>query len=73
MHDGLKNCIERYVLRNVKNTARLFSTNSVRDEADKRKLTEVKRRLVEDFGFSEFSADELLREAEETKDFLVEK
>lgn len=73
VHDGLKNCIERYVLRNVKNTARLFSTNSVRDENDKRKLTEVKRRLVEDFGFSEFSADELLREAEETKDFLVEK
>ncbi len=73
VHDGLKNCIERYVLRNVKNTARLFSTNSLRGEEDKRKLTEVKRRLMDDFGFNEYSADELLREAEETRDFLVEK
>ena len=73
VHDGLKNCIERYVLRNVKNTARLFSTNSVRGEEDKRKLTEVKRRLMDDHGFNDFSAEELLREAEETRDFLVEK
>lgn len=72
-HDALKNCIERYVLRKVQDTARTFSTTSARSEEDKRKLTEVKRRLVDDFGFNEFSADELLREAEETKGFALVK
>jgi serine protein kinase len=72
-HDSLKNCIERYVLRKVQETARTFSTTSARSEEDKRKLSEVKRRLIEDFGFNEFSADELLREAEESKGFMLVK
>ncbi|MBX9571855.1 MAG: hypothetical protein K2X77_23380 [Candidatus Obscuribacterales bacterium] len=72
-HDGLKNCIERYVLRKVQETARAFSTTSARSEEDKKKLSEVKRRLIEDFGFNDFSADELLREAEETKGFVLVK
>lgn len=72
-HDALKNCIERYVLRKVQETARTFSTQSARSDEDKRKLSEVKRRLVEDFGFNDYSADELLREAEESKGFVMVK
>ena len=72
-HDGLKNCIERFVLRKVQETARSFSTQSARSEEDKKKLSEVKRRLIEDFGFNDFSADDLLREAEETKGFVLVK
>jgi hypothetical protein len=57
----------------VQETARAFSTSSARSEEDKKKLSEVKRRLIEDFGFNDFSADELLREAEETKGFVLVK
>lgn len=72
-HDALKNCIERYVLRKVQETARTFSTSSARSDEDKRKLSEVKRRLIDDFGFNDWSADELLREAEESKGFVLVK
>lgn len=72
-HGGLSNCVKGYVLKSVQQAARLFSANSARSDEDKKKLSDVKQRIMENDGYNEWLADELLREAEETKDFLIEK
>jgi len=71
-HAAVQKCIERFVLKNVRNAARLFASSSARSDEDRRKLSAAKQRLV-DLGFTEWSAEELLREAEENADFLVER
>ena len=69
----MQKCTERYVLKKVRTGARLFSSSSARSNEDRAKINAAKDRLVEKFGFSPWSADELLREAEENSDFLVER
>jgi len=71
-HSAVQKCIERFVLKNVRNAARLFASSSARSDEDRRKLSAAKQRLVS-LGFTEWSAEELLREAEENADFLVER
>jgi predicted Ser/Thr protein kinase len=71
-HQAVQKCLERFVLKKVRSGARLFSSSSARSDEDRRKLSAAKTRLVE-AGFSEWSAEELLREAEENADFLVER
>jgi len=71
-HQAVQKCLERFVLKKVRTGARLFSSSSARSDEDRRKLSAAKFRLVE-AGFSEWSAEELLREAEENSDFLVER
>lgn len=72
-HTAVQKCVERYVLKKVRTGARLFSSSSARSNEDRVKINAAKDRLVEKFGFSQWSADELLREAEENSDFLVER
>lgn len=72
-HQAVRRCIERYVLKKVRSGARLFSSASARNDEDRRKINDAKERLVKQYGFSEWSAEELLREAEENSDFLVER
>lgn len=72
-HEAIKRCIERFVLKKVRAGARLFSTSNARTDEDRRKIGDAKDRLVHQYGFSAWSAEELLREAEENSDFLVEK
>ena len=72
-HEAVRKCIERYVLRRVTSTARIFSSGSSRTEEDRKKLASAKDRLIADYGFCPHCADELLREVEENPDFLVEK
>jgi predicted Ser/Thr protein kinase len=71
-HSAVQKCIERFVLKNVRNAARLFASSSARSDEDRKKLSAAKQRLVS-LGFTEWSAEELLREAEENADFLVER
>jgi predicted Ser/Thr protein kinase len=71
-HQAVQKCLERFVLKDVRKSARLFSSSSARSDEDRRKLSTAKIRLIE-AGFSEWSAEELLREAEENSDFLVER
>lgn len=71
-HQAVQKCLERFVLKKVRTGARLFSSSSARSDEDRRKLSAAKFRLIE-AGFSEWSAEELLREAEENSDFLVER
>ena len=68
----MQKCFERFVLKTVRNAARLFASSSARSDEDRRKLSAAKQRLVS-LGFTEWSAEELLREAEENADFLVER
>lgn len=72
-HEAIRRCIERYVLKKVRSGARLFSSASARNDEDRRKISDAKERLIKQYGFSEWSAEELLREAEENSDFLVER
>ncbi len=72
-HEAVQRCIQRFVLKKVRAGARLFSTRSARTDEDRRMISDAKERLVVQYGFSPWSAEELLREAEENSDFLVEK
>ena len=72
-HEAVKMCIQRFVLKKVRTGARLFSSSNARTDEDRRKIGDAKDRLVKQYGFSEWSAEELLREAEENSDFLVER
>ncbi|RTL43143.1 MAG: hypothetical protein EKK48_09605 [Candidatus Melainabacteria bacterium] len=72
-HEAVRRCIERSVLKKVRAGARLFTSSNARTDEDRRKIGDAKDRLVKQYGFSDWSAEELLREAEENSDFLVER
>jgi len=71
-YEPLANAVKRYVCGRVKDTARILSSTNSRSEEDKRKLQGAKERLVKHHGFCAHCADEVLKEAEETRDFLKE-
>lgn len=71
-HEPVRRCIERYVVNQLRQTARKLSLRSVRSDEDKRHLSEVVRRLVDDYGYCTHCANELLKEVEEKESFLIE-
>lgn len=71
-HEPVRRCIERYVVNQLRNTARKLSGRSVRSDEDKRHLAEVVRRLIADYNYCEHCANELLKEVEEKETFLIE-
>ena len=71
-HEPVRRCIERYVVNQLRNTARKLSLRSVRSDDDQRHLAEVVRRLVSDYGYCEHCANELLKDVEEKETFLIE-
>lgn len=71
-YEPLRFAIERYVCNKVKDTARIISSKNARSTDDNRKLKTARERLQHTYGFCEHCADEVLKEAEETKDFLKE-
>lgn len=72
IHEGIKNCIERYVLKQVSGVARILTSATAQSDEDKRKLAGAKKRLIEQHNFCEHCAEELLREVEHTRSFLKE-
>lgn len=72
IHEGIKNCIERFVLKQVKDVARILTSETALSDEDKRKLNGAKQRLIGQHGFCEHCAEELLREVERTRNFLKE-
>jgi predicted Ser/Thr protein kinase len=72
-HEAVRRCIERFVLKKVRAGARLFSSANARTDEDRRMINNAKERLIRQYGFSEWSAEELLREAEENSDFIEER
>ena len=71
-HEPVRRCIERYVVNQLRSTARKLSLRSVRSDEDKRHLAEVVRRLMDDYHYCEHCANELLKEVEEKESFLIE-
>lgn len=71
-YEPLQRAIERFVCAKVKDTARILNSANAGTDEERRKLSTVRDRLVSEHGFDEHTADEVLKEAEETKDFLKE-
>jgi len=71
-HEPVRRCIERYVVNQLRNTARKLSLRSVRSDEDKRHLSEVTNRLITDYSYCKHCANELLKEVEEKESFLIE-
>lgn len=71
-YEPLQHAVERFVCEKVAETARVLFSGNARTEEDHENLNKIKKQLIEVHGFDAYTADELLREAEETKDFLKE-
>lgn len=71
-YEPLQRAIERFVCAKVKDTARILNSGNAGTEDERNKLASVKARLIADHGFDDHTADEVLKEAEETRDFLKE-
>jgi len=69
VHEGLKNCIESYVLRQAKDITGVVGITNLSEEEQK-KLDSAKRRLVEEHHYCEYCAGKLLIEVALTRDFL---
>lgn len=70
VHDGLKRCIEAYVLRQAKDFTGVIGMSSLSEE-EKKRLDGAKARLVKEHGYDEYTAEKLLVEVALTRDFLV--
>lgn len=69
VHEGLKNCIESYVLRTSKDIVGVVGVATLSEEEQK-KIDSAKKRLVEEHGYCEYCAGKLLIEVTLTRDFL---
>ncbi|GEM_PF-671659 len=69
VHEGLKNCIESYVLRQAKDITGVVGITNLSEEEQK-KLDSAKARLIEEHGYCEYCAGKLLIEVALTRDFL---
>jgi len=69
VHEGLKNCIESYVLRQAKDITGVVGITNLSEE-EQRKLDSAKSRLIEEHGYCDYCAGKLLIEVALTRDFL---
>ena len=70
VHEGLKRCIEAYVLRQAKDFTGVIGMSSL-SEDEKKRLDGAKARLIKEHGYDEYTAEKLLVEVAMTRDFLV--
>lgn len=70
VHEGLKRCIEAYVLRQAKDFTGVVGMSSL-SEDEKKRLDGAKARLIKEHGYDEYTAEKLLIEVSLTRDFLV--
>jgi serine protein kinase len=59
-HAGLREAIENYMLSSVKDMARVVTKSRARDEQQKKKYNEMIETLIEEYGYNENSAEEIL-------------
>ena len=69
-HEGLKRCIEAYVLRQGKDITGVIGLSNLTKE-EKERLDGAKARLIKEHGYDEYTAEKLLVEVAMTRDFLV--
>lgn len=70
VHEGLKRCIEAYVLRQAKDITGMIGVTSMSEEQVKR-LEDAKGRLITDHGYCQHCAGKLVFEVAQTRDFLT--
>ncbi len=56
----LKEAIESYLITSVKDIARIVTRSKSRDEDQRKKYTDMVKTLIEDYGYNEDSAEEVL-------------
>ena len=69
-HEGLRRCIESYVLRQGKDITGVVGLTSLSKE-ERERLDSAKQRLIEEHGYDSYTAEQLLLEVATTRDFLV--
>jgi predicted Ser/Thr protein kinase len=69
VHEGLKTCIESYVLRQAKDITGVVGITNT-DEEQTKKLNDAKSRLEHEHGYCKYCAEKLLIEVALTRDFL---
>ena len=70
VHEGLKRCIEAYVLRQAKDITGVSSLSNMSEE-EKKRVNDAKGRLITEHGYCPHCAQKLLVEVAMTRDFLV--
>ena len=56
----LKEAIEQYLISSVKDIARIVTRTKSRDDDQKKKYTDMIQTLIEEYGYNESSAEEIL-------------
>lgn len=70
VHDGLRRCVEAYVLRQSKDFTGVIGVSNLTPE-EKKRLADAKARLIAEHGYDDYTAEKLLVEVAMTRDFLV--
>ena len=59
-YEPLKEAIESYLINSVKDMARIVTKSKTRDDDQKKKYSDMVNTLIEDYGYNENSAEEIL-------------
>lgn len=59
-YEPLKEAIEMYMISSVKSMARIVTKSKTRDDDQKKKYNEMVKTLIDDYGYTEDSAEEVL-------------
>tara|TARA_B100002019_G_scaffold290246_2_gene307497 strand:+ start:7969 stop:9894 length:1926 start_codon:yes stop_codon:yes gene_type:complete len=62
-YEPLKEAIEAYLINSVKDMARIVTKSKSRDDDQKKKYSDMVETLIEEYGYNEHSAEEILRYA----------
>ena len=72
MHQGLKECIERFVLSAVSDVVRILSEKTSYTSEDQKKLDSARGRLIHEHGFCVHCANALFDEVSSTRGFIID-
>jgi serine protein kinase len=56
----LKEAVEQYLISSVKDLARIVTRSKTRDDDQKKKYSDMIKTLIEEYGYNEYSAEEIL-------------
>jgi len=56
----LKEAVEQYLINSVKDIARIVTRSKTRDDEQKRKYSDMIKTLIDEYGYNEYSAEEVL-------------
>ena len=59
-YEPLKEAIESYLISSVKDMARIVTKSKTRDEDGRKKYNDMVKTLINDYGYNEASAEEIL-------------